>query len=44
MVTDAVLLVIGVVGMGRTEETTHVLVVLRVLVGVAYLETDRGAR
>ena len=43
MVTDAVLLVIGVVGMRRTEETTYVLVVLRVLVGVAYLETDRSA-
>ena len=44
MVTDAILLMIGVVGMRRTEETTHVLIVLRMLVGVAYLDTDRGAR
>lgn len=44
MVADAVLLVICVVGVRRTEEATHILVVLGVLVGVAHEEADRTAR
>ena len=44
MVADAVFLLIGVVGMRGTEHVAHVLVVLRVLVGVTYDEADGTAR
>ena len=44
MVAYAILIIIGIVGMRRTEQASHVLIVLRVLVGVAYFETDRCSR
>ena len=43
MVADAILVVVGEVGMGRTEQTAHVLIVLAVLVGVADKEAYWGA-
>ena len=44
MVANAVFLMIGVVGVGRTEQTTQVLIVLRVLVLVPDDESDGTAR
>ena len=44
MVADAVFLLIGVVGMRGTEHVAHVLVILRVLIGVAHDEADGTAR
>ena len=43
MVAYTVFLLIGVVGMRGTEYVAHVLVVLRVLIGVAYDEADGTA-
>ena len=44
MIANTVFVMVGVVGMGGTEQTAHVLVVLRVLVGVAHDESDGAAR
>ena len=44
MVADAVFQIIGVVGVGRTEQATQVLIVLRVLVLVSDDESDGTAR
>ena len=44
MVADAVFLLIGVVGVRGTEHVAHILVVLRMLVGVAHDEADGTAR
>ena len=43
MVAQAVLAVVGVVGMRRAEQRAHLLVVLRVLVLVAHDEADGAA-
>jgi len=43
MIAHTIFMMIGVVGMGGAEQTAHVLVVLRVLVGVAYDEADGAA-
>ena len=44
MVADAVFLEIGVVGMRGTEYVAHILVVLRVLIGVTHDEADGTTR
>lgn len=44
MITDAILLIVSEVGMGWTEQTAHILIILRMLVLVAYLKADRGSR
>ena len=44
MVADAVFLEISIVGMRGTEHVAHVLIVLRMLVGVAHDEVDGTAR
>ena len=44
MVADAVFLELGVVGMRGTEHAAHILVILRVLIGIAYDEADGTAR
>ena len=43
MVADTVFLMIGVVGVGGTEQTAHIFIVLRVLVLVAHNEADGTA-
>ena len=43
MIAYAILLVIGEIGVRRTEQTAHVLIVLRMLILVAHLKTDRGS-
>ena len=44
VVADTIFIIIGVVGMGRTEQTAQVLIVLRVLVLVPDDESDGTAR
>ena len=44
MITDAILLVVSEVGMGWSEQTAHILIILRMLVLVAHLKADRGSR
>ena len=44
MIAYTVFMMIGVVGMGGTEQTAHILVVLRVLIGVAHDKPDGTAR
>ena len=43
MVAYAILLMIGEIGVRRTEQTAHVLIVLRMLILIAHLKTDRGS-
>ena len=43
MVSHTIFLVVGIVGMGGAEETSHVLIVLRMLVGVAHQKANRCA-
>ena len=40
MVSNTVFLVVSIVGMGRSEEASHVLIVLRMVVGIAHQEPD----
>src|SRR5574344_510640 len=40
MITYTIFIIIGIIGMCRTESTTHIFIVLRVLVGVSNNETD----
>ena len=42
MITQAVLLLVGVVGMTGTIDVAKGIVVRRVLVGIAHLEADGG--
>ena len=44
MVADAILLIVCEIGVRWTEQTAHILVILRMLVLVAHLEADRGSR
>src|SRR5574344_735405 len=40
MITYTIFIIIGIIGMCRTESTTHIFIVLRVLVCVSNNETD----
>ena len=44
MVADAILLIVCEIGVRWSEQTAHILVILRMLVLVAHLEADRGSR
>ena len=44
MIANTIFIIIGVVGMGRTEQTAQVLIVLRVLILVSDDESDGAAR
>ena len=44
MITYAVFLLIGEISVRRTEQTAQILIVLRVLIGITYDESDGTAR
>ena len=43
MIADAVFLIIGIVGVGRTEDVPQIVVVGRVLIGVAHNKSNGAA-
>jgi hypothetical protein len=44
MISYTILIIIGIVGMGRAEKIPDIVIILRVLVRITYNEADRRTR